>query len=182
MPLSRPRVTVYCGSRFGGRPAYKALAEGFGQALAAGGLELVYGGGAVGLMGVVADAVLEAGGRATGVIPRHLARAEIAHHGLSELFVVETMQERKTLMATLAGGFVALPGGIGTLEEVIEMLSWTQLGLHDKPVVLLDVDGYWDPLVALVDHGVREGFIAPEHAALLQRAESIGDAIALLTA
>jgi len=182
MPLARPRITVYCGSRFGGRPTYRGLAEAFGNALAAGGLELVYGGGAVGLMGVVADAVLEAGGRVTGVIPQHLAREEIAHAGLSEQFVVATMQERKTLMATLAGGFVALPGGIGTLEEVIEMLSWSQLGLHDKPVVLLDCDGYWDPLVALIEHGVSEGFVSPDHAALLQRASSVGEAIALLTA
>ncbi|MCA8922665.1 MAG: TIGR00730 family Rossman fold protein [Planctomycetes bacterium] len=182
MPLTRPRITVYCGSRFGGRPTYKHLAEAFGKALAASGLELVYGGGAVGLMGAVADAVLEAGGRVTGVIPRHLARDEIAHGGLSELFVVETMQERKTLMATLAGGFVALPGGIGTLEEIIEMLSWSQLGLHDKPLVLLDVDGYWDPLLALFEHSIGEGFIAPQHAALIERATSVGEAIGMLTA
>ena len=124
---------------------------------------MVYGAGAVGLMGVVADAALAAGGSVVGIIPRALDAREIAHRGLTELIVVETMHERKALMAERSDAFVALPGGVGTLEELIEALTWTQLGIHQKPVGLLDVSGYWAPLEALIDHAVEQHFVRPEH-------------------
>ena len=134
-----------------------------GEAIARRGLGVVYGAGAVGLMGVVADAALAAGGSVVGVIPRALDAREIAHRGLTELIVVETMHERKALMAQRSDAFVALPGGVGTLEELIEALTWTQLGIHQKPVGLLDVSGYWEPLEALIDHAVEQRFVRPEH-------------------
>jgi uncharacterized protein (TIGR00730 family) len=129
---------------------------------------LVYGGGSVGLMGVVADAVLAGGGEVIGVLPRGLARKEYAHPGLTELHLVGSMHERKALMASLADGFVALPGGLGTLEEILEVLTWAQLGIHQKPVGLVNVDGYWAGLLALLRHAVEEGFVRAEYAALLQ--------------
>jgi uncharacterized protein (TIGR00730 family) len=131
------------------------------------GLGLVYGGGSVGLMGILADAVLDAGGEAIGVLPRGLARKEYAHERLSALHLVSSMHERKALMASLADGFVALPGGLGTLEEVFEVLTWAQLGIHRKPVGLVDVDGYWTGLGAFLQHAVREGFVRSEYAGLL---------------
>jgi hypothetical protein len=129
---------------------------------------LVYGGGSVGLMGVVADAVLAGGGEVIGVLPRGLARKEYAHPGLTELHLVGSMHERKALMASLADGFVALPGGLGTLEEILEVFTWAQLGIHQKPVGLVNVDGYWAGLLALLRHAVEEGFVRAEYAALLQ--------------
>ena len=167
IPFDPPRVTVFCGSRPGARPAYTAAARDLGACLVKNGLGLVYGGGSVGLMGVVADAVLQAGGEVIGVIPEALARPEIAHAGLSELHVVDGMHPRKWLMAEKAAAFVAMPGGIGTLEELFEALSWTQLGIQHKPVGLLDVDGYWQPVVRLMDHAVEEGFVTPLHRQLL---------------
>lgn len=166
-----PRITVFCGSRPGARPAYAAAARALGACLAAHDLGLVYGGGSVGLMGTVADATLAAGGEVIGVIPEALARPEIAHAGLSELHVVDGMHPRKWMMAERAAAFVALPGGVGTLEELFEALSWTQLGIQHKPVGLLDVDGYWRPLCAMLDHAVEEGFVTPEHRSLLVVAE-----------
>jgi uncharacterized protein (TIGR00730 family) len=136
-------------------------------ALVGRGIGLVYGGGSVGLMGVLADAVLAGGGEAIGVLPRGLARKEYAHPGLTELHLVGSMHERKALMASLADGFVALPGGLGTLEEILEVFTWAQLGIHRKPVGLVDVDGYWAGLRALLRHAVKEGFVRPEYAALL---------------
>jgi uncharacterized protein (TIGR00730 family) len=136
-----------------------------GRTIAGRGLELVYGGGAVGLMGVVADAAMGAGGHVTGIIPRALEEREIGHREVTALVVVETMHERKAMMAQRSGCFVALPGGIGTLEELIEALTWTQLGIHRKPVGLLDVSGYWGPLLALLDHAVEQRFVRPEHRA-----------------
>lgn len=171
MPKIR-RVCVYCGSRPGVRPAYAEAAGTLGRLLAEAGIGLVTGGGRVGLMGVVADAVLAAGGEATGVIPRALADREVGHEGMTTLHVVETMHERKATMADLADAFVALPGGLGTLEEIAEMLTWAQLGIHDKPCGLLDVEGYYAPLVRFVDHAVDEGFVGAEsRAALLVEAE-----------
>ena len=161
------RLTVYCGSQPGRDPVYAEAARALGRAMAARGVELVYGGGHVGLMGVVADGVMSAGGRAIGIIPRALARKEVAHAGLSELYVVATMHERKAMMATLGGGFVALPGGLGTLEELFEAWTWSMLGYHTKPVGLLDTNGYWTPLLGLVDHMVQEGFVASWHRELL---------------
>lgn len=161
------RIAVYCGASHGLQPAYATLAAHLGRELAARQLELVYGGGEVGLMGVLANSVLEQGGRVIGVIPSSLARREIAHPGLSELHVVESMHERKALMADLCDAFIALPGGFGTLDELFEMLTWGQLGLHNKPGALLDVAGYFAHLLQFLDHASREGFLRLEHRQLL---------------
>jgi hypothetical protein len=161
------RVCVYCGSNVGSRALYASSAERFGRLLVEQEVELVYGGGQVGLMGILADAVLAAGGRVHGVIPRALAIREVAHAGLTELYEVETMHERKALMAELSDGFVALPGGLGTLEELFEIATWAQLGMHAKPCGLLDVAGYFSPLATLLDHMVAEGFLRAEHRRIL---------------
>lgn len=160
------RLCVYCGSKAGHRPAYAEAARALGTRLAEEGVGLVYGGASVGLMGVVADAVLDAGGEVLGVIPRGLAAKEIAHEGLTELLVVGSMHERKALMADLADAFMALPGGLGTLEEIAEALTWAQLGLHAKPCGLLNTAGYFDGLVAFLGHAADEGLLRPEHHAL----------------
>jgi uncharacterized protein (TIGR00730 family) len=161
------RVCVFCGSSRGARPAYQEAAVAMGKALARRGLGLVYGGGHVGLMGAVADAAMEGGAPAIGVIPRGLQVREVGHRGLTELRVVGSMHERKAAMAEQADAFVALPGGMGTLEETAEVLTWAQLGIHEKPVGLLDVEGYFAPLVSFLDHAVAEGFLRTEHRALL---------------
>ena len=153
------RVCVFCGASSGRVPAYAEAARAFGTALAGRGLGLVYGGGRVGLMGAVADAALAAGGSVVGVIPQELVDRELAHGGLTELHVVASLHERKALMAELSDGFVALPGGFGTLDELLEQLTWSQLGLHAKPIGLLDVGGYWRPLIALARHATEEGFV-----------------------
>jgi hypothetical protein len=160
-------VCVFCGSSPGARPSYRDGAERLATAIAKRGLDLVYGGASVGLMGALADAALAAGGRVVGVLPRALDRKEIAHAGLSELRVVDSMHERKAQMAERADAFVALPGGIGTLEEWFEVLTWSQLGFHAKPCGLLDVDGYFAPLLALLDRAVHERFVTPEHRAMI---------------
>jgi uncharacterized protein (TIGR00730 family) len=161
------RICVFCGSSLGSRPEFADAAVALGQELARRGLELVYGGASVGLMGLVADAVLRGGGRAIGVIPEPLASKELAHAGLSELHVVGSMHERKAKMAELADGFVTLPGGIGTFEETFEILTWAQLGLHRKPCGLLDVAGYYAPVVQLLDHANKEGFVRREHLSMV---------------
>src|SRR5215210_5562364 len=161
------RLCVFCGSSSGRDPAYSVLAAQLGRALAQRRIGLVYGGGRVGLMGVLADAALAAGGEAIGVIPQDLMDREVGHGGLTELHVVSSMHERKALMAELSDGFAALPGGIGTLEELIEVYTWSQLGLHAKPMGLLDVRGYYRPLAALLDHAVHEAFLRAEHRAAL---------------
>ena len=175
------RLCVFCGSNAGTAPAFAETADRLGGALAGRGIGLVYGGGDVGLMGVVADAVLDAGGEVTGVIPEFLEHAEVAHRGLTTLHVVGSMHERKALMASLSAGFIALPGGFGTLDELAEALTWTQLGLQAKPVVLLDVEGFWQPLVQFFDAAVEHGFVRPAHRVLLQRTETVDGAIALAT-
>jgi hypothetical protein len=162
------RLCVFCGSSTGARPEYRDAARRLGELLAARGVGLVFGAGHVGLMGVLADAVLRGGGEAVGVIPQALVDKELAHRGLTELRVVATMHQRKALMADLADGFAALPGGYGTADEFFEILTWAQLGLHAKPIGLLNVAGFFDPLLAWVDHCVREAFLRPEHRALLQ--------------
>lgn len=162
-----PRVAVFCGSRSGSRPVYEEAARALGRRLVHNGLGLVYGGGSVGLMGAIADAVLEAGGEAIGVIPKALATAELAHASLTQLHVVEGMHPRKKMMADLASCFVAMPGGIGTLEELFEAYTWTQLGIQDKPVGLLNAGGYWDALEVALNASVEEGFLSAEHRALL---------------
>lgn len=162
------RICVFCGSSEGTRPAYAEAARAVGMELARRGLGLVYGGGSVGLMGVLADTVLAQGGEVVGVIPRGLAGKELAHAGLTELRVVESMHERKATMASLADAFLALPGGLGTLEETLEILTWVQLGIHDKPVGVVNVEGYFDPLLKLLANAVGEGFLARDYLALLQ--------------
>jgi uncharacterized protein (TIGR00730 family) len=161
------KVCVFTGSRQGASAAYAAAAQRLGRELVERGLALVYGGGKVGLMTVIADTVLDLGGHATGVIPSALVSKEVAHRGLSKLHVVNSMHERKALMAELADGFVAMPGGIGTMEEFFEVLSWAQLGLHEKPCGLLNVSGYYDPLIEFLDHAVAEDFVKPKHRALM---------------
>jgi uncharacterized protein (TIGR00730 family) len=162
------RICVFCGSSAGARPAYARAAREVGAELARRGVGLVYGGGRVGLMGAVADAVLESGGEAIGVIPESLVARELAHTGLKELLVVPSMHERKARMALLANAFLALPGGYGTLDETCEALTWTQLGIQSKPCGLLNVEGYFDPLLEFLDLAVREGFLAPENRAILR--------------
>jgi uncharacterized protein (TIGR00730 family) len=160
-------VCVYCGSSRGHGPVYAEAAAALGKALVGEGIRLVYGGGRVGLMGVLADAALDAGGEVVGVIPSGLFRREVGRTGLTELVEVGSMHERKQRMFELADAFVALPGGFGTLEEVAEVTTWSQLGMHRKPIALLDVDGYWDGLVALLDRAVDEGLLRPDNRALL---------------
>lgn len=166
------RVCVYCASSPGTNPAIQQATVALGRLLAAEGLGLVYGGGSVGLMGLVATTVMEAGGTVVGVIPRRLFPKEIAHRGLTELIEVGSMHERKTTMFELSDAFVALPGGFGTLEEVAEVTTWAQLGIHQKPIGLLNVAGYYDPLLAWLERGVSEGLLRPENRSLLvDRAE-----------
>ena len=153
------RVCVFCGASSGRLPEYAEAARAFGAAAAARGLGIVYGGGRVGLMAAVADAALAGGGEVIGVIPQELVDRELAHGGLTELHVVDSLHVRKALMAQLSDGFVALPGGFGTLDELLEQLTWSQLGLHEKPVGLYDVEEYWRPLIALARHAADEGFV-----------------------
>jgi uncharacterized protein (TIGR00730 family) len=161
------RVCVFCGANAGARPAYAAAARELGGALARRGIGVVYGGGNVGLMGVLADAALAAGGAVIGVIPEALVEKELAHAGLSELLVVRSMHARKAKMAELADAFVALPGGYGTFEELCEALTWTQLGLHAKACGLLNVEGFYDPLLAQLERALADGFLRTEHRAIL---------------
>jgi uncharacterized protein (TIGR00730 family) len=165
-------VCVFAGSSAGNRPEYLAAAEDLGRVLAARGIGLVYGGARVGLMGAVADAVLADGGQVIGVIPQALVEKEVAHDGLTDLRVVTTMHERKALMAELADGFVALPGGWGTLDELFEILTWAQLGIHRKPCGLLNVLGYFDSLLAFLDHAMQHGFVRREYGALLATSDA----------
>jgi uncharacterized protein (TIGR00730 family) len=167
MRRSRHRICVFTGSNPGARPEYAAAARRLGEQLAARGQTLVYGGAGIGLMGVVADAVLAAGGQAIGVIPQALVAKEVAHRGLSDLRVVASMHDRKALMAELADAFIALPGGIGTLEEYFEITTWAQLGLHDKPCGLLNAAGYYDGLIRFLDHAVDQQFVRPAHRAMM---------------
>jgi uncharacterized protein (TIGR00730 family) len=161
---------VYCGANAGVTPAYAEAARALGRALADQNLALVYGGGKVGLMGVIADAVLAAGGEVTGVIPTALVEREVGHMGLTRQFIVKDMHERKAMMASLSDGFIAMPGGMGTLEELFEMLTWSQLGIHAKPIGLLNVDGFYDGLIDFIAHASGQGFIRPQHAALMMSA------------
>ncbi len=163
------RVCVFCGSNFGARPEYADLAKRLGARLAERGIGLVYGGGSVGMMGSVAEAVLTGGGEVIGVIPESMVKLEVAHRGCTELVVVEDMFARKARMMDDADAFISLPGGIGTLDELFEVMTWNQLGYMSKPNGLLDVDGFWDPLEALLDASVAGGFVRGEHRAALLR-------------
>jgi uncharacterized protein (TIGR00730 family) len=175
-------VCVFCGSSTPPDPRYTATAAELGSLVASRGLALVYGGGSVGLMGSVADAALAAGGQVTGVIPAGLFSREVGHQSLTKLHQVGSMHERKQLMYDLSDGFIALPGGLGTLEELAEVTTWSQLGLHAKPVVLLDVDGFWDHLVAQLDRMVDVGLLKPSNRTLIQRACDPESALAALAA
>jgi uncharacterized protein (TIGR00730 family) len=160
-------VCVFCGSNIGDRPIYRQTAATLGRSIAALGITLVYGGGNVGLMGIVADAALEVGGEVVGIIPQALVDWEVAHAGLTRLVVVQSMHERKARMADASDAFLALPGGYGTFEEFCEVLTWSQLGLHAKPCGLLNIDGFYDPLLELFDRAVADRFLRPEHRALV---------------
>jgi len=160
-------IAVYCGASLGANPVYAEAARALGAALVEHNIGLVYGGGKVGLMGVIADEVLRLGGEATGVIPKALLEKEVGHEGLTRMFVVKDMHERKAMMSDLSEGFIAMPGGMGTLEELFEMLTWSQLGIHRKPVGLLNVLGFYDGLVQFVRHLHGEGFVREQHLALL---------------
>lgn len=162
------RVCVFCGSNVGTREIYAETARALGAEMARRGMGLVYGGGKVGLMGIMADTVLQAGGAVTGVIPDNLITKEVEHRGLTELRVVGTMHERKALMADLADGFVALPGGFGTYDEFCEILTWAQLGLHTKPCGMLNIAGFYDGMLAMFDHAVQEGFVRPDHRGMIR--------------
>ena len=168
------RVCVFCGSHTGTLPAYRRAAETIGRTLAGAGVDIVFGGGKVGLMGVMADAALASGGAVIGVIPRRLAVLEVVHAGLTDLRIVESMHERKMLMADLVDAFVALPGGYGTFEEFWEVVTWTQLGIHHKPCGLLNVAGFYDPMLAQIDRAVKDGFISPENRALVIAGDDVG--------
>jgi uncharacterized protein (TIGR00730 family) len=161
------RVCVFCGSSIGNNPAYREAAEALGKLLAARGIGLVYGGGNVGLMGVIAETVLAAGGEVIGVIPQALADREIAHVGVTDLRVVDSMHTRKAMMADLSDAFIAMPGGVGTFEEFFEAVTWTQLGVHRKPCGLLNAGAFYTPLAAFIDLAVTEGFIKPLHRAMI---------------
>jgi uncharacterized protein (TIGR00730 family) len=174
------RICVYCGSSAGSDPAYMEEARGVGAFLAGRGIEVVYGGARVGMMGALADGALAAGGKVIGVIPERLRGREVAHTGLTELFVVDSMHARKTMMAYFSDGFIAMPGGWGTLEEVFEVTTWSQLNYHMKPVGLLNVRGYYDKLITFLDHAAGEGFIRALHRPLMQSATEIGPLLDLM--
>lgn len=160
-------ICVYCGANAGASPRFAEEARALARALVERNLSLVYGGGNVGLMGIIADEVLRLGGEVTGVIPTALVEREVGHTGLTRQFIVKDMHERKAMMAQLADGFIAMPGGMGTLEELFEMLTWSQLGIHTKPIGLLNVDGFYDSLAGFISHASEQGFIRPHHAALM---------------
>ena len=165
--MSLKSICVYCGSNTGADPAYAEAARAVGAALAQSGVRLVYGGGQVGLMGILADAAIDAGGDVLGVIPDFLHHKEIAHPRVSDMRIVTTMHERKMIMAEAADAFIAMPGGLGTLEELFEMWTWSQLGRHDKPLGLLNINGYWDQMLGFLDHMQGEGFVEARHRAML---------------
>lgn len=175
------RLCVFCGSREGSDPRFAVTARDLGVLLARSGIGVVYGGGRIGLMGIVADAALAAGGEVIGVIPAALAEREVAHQGLSELHVVDSMHERKALMNELSAGFIALPGGFGTFEEFCEVVTWSQLGIHRKPCGLLNVAGYFDPLIGMFDRAVEQGFITDDSRAIVIVAQSCQEMLATLT-
>jgi uncharacterized protein (TIGR00730 family) len=164
---TQPLIALYCGSRSGNRPIYKEKAIALAAAIAEQGFGLVYGGASIGLMGQVADSVITHGGEAVGVIPEFMLDYEIAHNQLTELHVVRTMHERKAMMAERASAFIALPGGLGTFEEILEVATWGQLNQHQKPMMLYNVNGFYDALIAQLDHAVQEGFLPPQHRAKL---------------
>ena len=175
-------LCVFCGSSNAAAAVYRPAAHQFGQILGARGVRLVYGGGNVGLMGIVANATLAAGGTVTGIIPRHIMAVEVGHSALTELIVVDTMHQRKRKMFEMSDAFVVLPGGVGTLDETLEILSWRTLGLHDKPVVLVNTAEYWTPLIELLDHTVRNGFSATETPGFFSVVAEVDEVLGVLEA
>ena len=175
-------LCVYCGSSSRVDERYKTAAANLGALIAARGLQLVYGGGRVGLMGIVADAALGAGAQVVGIIPEHIQALEVEHTGLTELHVVDSMHTRKRMMFDRSDAFVVLPGGLGTLDEAFEMLTWRQLKLHEKPVVFVDIDGFWRPFLRLVDHMVAQGFCRPENRDLFQVVETVEEVFGAIAA
>ena len=175
-------VCVYCGSSSNVRKSHRDAARELGTGLASAGIRLVYGGGQIGLMGLIADAALAAGGAVTGIIPKFLDELEIGHTGCTELIVANNMHDRKYEMASIADAFVILPGGFGTLDETFEILTWKQLGLHDKPVVIADIDGYWTPLLALMANQFEENYVRPEHRDLFRVAPDVASILPILAA
>jgi len=175
-------ICVYCGSSANVAHPYRLAAQDLGRMLGERRIRIVYGGGRVGLMGLVADAALAAGGEVVGIIPRHIQEMEVQHQTLTELHVVGTMHERKRMMVDRAQGFVILPGGLGTLDETFEILTWKQLSLHHHPIVILNLDGYWDPLLALIRHAAAEGFIRPQHAQLFRSVATVEEILPALAA
>lgn len=173
-------ICVYCGSSFGHETCFRQNAAALGRLIAEAGIELVYGGGNIGLMGVIADAALEAGGRVTGIIPDGLKRAEVAHQNLDELLIVDSMHQRKRAMFERADAFVALPGGPGTLDETIEIITWRQLGLHGKPLLIVDDGGYWQPLLMLLEHTIAHGFAREDFRRLYTVVTDVGDVLPTL--
>jgi uncharacterized protein (TIGR00730 family) len=180
--MSLQSICIFCGASTGANPIYREAAIAMGQTLAANGIRLIYGGGAVGLMGVVADAAMAAGGEVIGIIPRSLKESEIGHTGLTRLEVVDGMHARKARMAELSDAFIALPGGLGTLEELFEVWTWGQLGYHSKPLGLLDTNQFYSKLSHFLDHLVEEGFVKVKYRAMLQRSDSPRDLLQLLNA
>lgn len=176
------RICVFCGASAGRNPEYEEMARAVGEGLARRGIGVVYGGGRVGLMGALAEGALDAGGEVIGVIPQGLVDRELAHPGLTDLRIVDTLHDRKAVMASVSDAFIALPGGLGTLEELSEVVSWAQLQLHAKPIGLLDVNDYWRDLLAWLDYAVLEGFVAPHHRRLVDRAESLDALLARFAA
>ncbi len=175
-------ICVYCASAIDVAQPYRDAAVQLGRTLGEHGIDTVYGGGRNGLMGLVADAALAAGGRVVGIIPQSIAALEVGHLSLSELVTVETMHQRKLMMAERADGFVVLPGGLGTLDEALEMLAWKQLGLHDKPIVILNIAGYWDPLLAMLARAVDENFIYERQRALFRTVSDVADLLPAIAA
>lgn len=175
-------LCVYCGASARVAQVHRDAAAELGRLLAKAGIRLVFGGGRVGLMGVIADATLQAGGEVIGIIPDHLVRLEVGHANATELIVVRTMHERKQKMADLSDGFAVLPGGLGTLDETFEIITWKQLRLHDKPIVLVDIANYWKPLAGMVEHMIKEGFVQPAHRRLFGVVDKVEDVIPALEA
>jgi uncharacterized protein (TIGR00730 family) len=180
MSTSIANICLFCGSNIGTRPAYAEAARQFGREIASRGMTLIYGGGSVGLMDIAAQAALDAGGRVIGVITEQLMVREVGHSGLSQLHVVATMHERKALMARLSDAFIALPGGYGTFDELCEMATWDQLGIHAKPLVVVNLEGYFDGFLAQLDRAVADGLLKPEHRALLGSSNTVDEALAAL--
>lgn len=172
-------ICVYCGSSDGNNPSVLNSAKDFGKLLAENGIQLVYGGSSLGVMGTLANAVMSGGGKVTGVIPKGLFRKEVAHQGITELITVEDMHERKSTMANLADAFVAMPGGFGTLEELFEIITWNQIGIFSKPVVIYNLDGYFDSLITMIDTGVDAGFIKPKNREIVKIAETADECLRL---